>query len=426
MNPSNQLDRKERELEAARKISEALFQHLSVEDAVEQGLKIALEVVNCAAGSVMLANPETKELVFYHAIGERPPKPGTAFPWTQGIAGTVFATGEPIVIEDVKEDQRHFREIDQITGLHTKDMIALPLKRWEGDPIGVMEVINKRDARLNQDDVAILTIIGAFTALSIEQARLFQEAKLAEVARILGDIGHDVKNMLMPVLCGASILKDEINEVFADLPKFDPNKGRASHETCLEVIEMVTNNAKRIQERVKEIADCVKGLTSPPRFAPCKLHHVVASVFDTLKLMAQEKGIALFHEGISELPEMQADESRLFNAFYNLVNNAIAEVPQGGSITIKGQIESTGKTVHVSVIDTGRGMPAEILDTLFTSRVVSRKQGGTGLGTKIVKDVIEAHSGVIAVESEMNVGTIFHIHLPIEVSTGALSDNIVS
>jgi signal transduction histidine kinase len=187
---------------------------------------------------------------------------------------------------------------------------------------------------------------------------------------------------------------------------------------------MVANNAKRIQERVKEIADCVKGLTSPPRFAPCKLHHVVASVFDTLKLVAQEKGISLHHEGIVELPEMQADECRLFNAFYNLVNNAISEIPAGGSITIKGQIEEMGKRVHVSVIDTGRGMPAEIRDTLFTPRVISRKQGGTGLGTKIVKDVIEAHSGVIAVESEMNVGTIFHIHLPIEVSTGLLSDNV--
>ena len=424
MTPSNQLDRKERELEAARRISEALFQHLSVEDVVEQGLKMALEVVNCQAGCVLLANPETKKLVFYHVIGDRPPNPGMAFPWTQGIAGTVFATGEPVVIKDAKEDRRHLGEIDQITGFHTKDMIALPLKRWEGHPIGVLEVINKRDGRLDQDDVAILTIIGAFTALSIEQARLFQEAKLAEVARILGNIGHDVKNMLMPVLCGTSLLKDEINEIFADLPKFDPDKGRTSQELCLEIIEMVANNAKRIQERVKEIADCVKGLTSPPRFAPCKLHHVVAAVFDTLKLAAQEKGITLGHEGMVELPVMQADESRLFNAFYNLVNNAISEVPQGGSITIKGQIEAMGKTVHVSVIDTGRGMPAEIRDTLFTTRVVSRKQGGTGLGTKIVKDVVEAHSGVIAVESEVNVGTIFHIHLPMEVSTGLLSDNV--
>ena len=206
MNPLNQLDRKERELEAARRISEVLFQHLNVEDLVEQGLKIALEVVTCRAGSVLLANPETKELVFYHSVGERPPKPGTAFPWSQGIAGTVFATGKPIVIEDVKEDQRHFGGIDQITGFHTQDMIALPLKRWEGPTIGVLEVLNKMDGRLNQDDVAILTIIGAFTALSIEQARLFQEAKLAEVARILGDIGHDVKNLLMPIFCGTSLL----------------------------------------------------------------------------------------------------------------------------------------------------------------------------------------------------------------------------
>ena len=89
VNPLNQLDRKERELEAARRISEVLFQHLNVEDLVEQGLKIALEVVTCRAGSVLLANPETKELVFYHSVGERPPKPGTAFPWSQGIAGTV-------------------------------------------------------------------------------------------------------------------------------------------------------------------------------------------------------------------------------------------------------------------------------------------------------------------------------------------------
>ncbi len=426
MIPSKDLSRKERELEAARRISEVLFQHLSIEDLVEQGLKIALEVVNCQAGCVLLANPETKELVFYHAIGDRPPNPGTAFPWNQGIAGAVLSTEQPVVINDVKQDKRHFEEIDHITGFHTRDMIALPLKQWSGHAIGVLEVMNKQGDRLNQDDLAILTIIGAFTALSIEQARLFEEAKLAEVARILGNIGHDVKNLLMPVLCGTSLLKDEINEVFSDLPKFDPNKGRISHEVCLEIIDMVTNNAKRIQERVKEIADCVKGLTSPPRLSPCKLHHVISSVFDTVVLVAKEKNITLHHEGILELPEIQADESRLFNAFYNLVNNAIAEVPSGGSITVKGKVDSQEKRVHVSVVDTGRGMPAEIRDTLFTSKVRSQKKGGTGLGTKIVKDVIEAHSGVISVESEINVGTSFHIHLPMEAPLSDLSDNACS
>jgi hypothetical protein len=100
-----------------------------VEELVEQGLKIALEVVNGQAGCVLLAKPETKELVFYHAIGDKAPEPGTAFPWTQGIAGSVFAKGEPIVIQDVKGDQRHLEKIDQNTGFATQDMIALPLKR---------------------------------------------------------------------------------------------------------------------------------------------------------------------------------------------------------------------------------------------------------------------------------------------------------
>ncbi len=409
---SDNHDRRTRELEAARRISEALFQHLSIEELVEQGLNIALEVVNGQAGCVLLAKPETKELVFYHTIGEKAPKPGTAFPWTQGIAGTVFAKGEPIVIQDVKGDQRHFGQIDQDTGFTTEDMIALPLKHWEGHPIGVLEVMNKRNGQLDQDDVAILTIIASFTALSIEQARLFQEAKLAEVARILGDIGHDVKNLLMPVLCGASLLKSEVDEVFPNAHNFSPAQIHKSQETCHEVLDMLSNNARRIQDRVKEIADCVKGLSSAPKFSECKLSHVVSSVFDTLQFFAEEKGITLHHEGIQDLPLIQADEGRLFNAFYNLVNNAVTEVPPGGSITIRGRIDSQDQTLHVEVQDTGRGMPAEIRDSLFSTSAISRKKGGTGLGTKIVKDVVDAHNGEISVESEEGIGTTFNINLP--------------
>lgn len=74
------LERRERELDAAQRISLALFQHLNVEEQVEQALQIALEVVNVQAGCVLLARSETKELVFYHAIGEKSPPPGTAFP----------------------------------------------------------------------------------------------------------------------------------------------------------------------------------------------------------------------------------------------------------------------------------------------------------------------------------------------------------
>ncbi len=408
------MERLEREVDAARRISHALFQHLNVEDLVKQALHIALEVVDGQAGCVLLANPDKKELVFYHAIGDKAPSPGVGFSWDKGIAGSVYQTGDPIVTSDVKHDQRHFSVIDETTGYDTHDMIALPLKSWEGAPIGVLEVMNKKEGELNKDDVAILTIISAFTAIAIEEARLFDEAKLAEVVRVLGDIGHDVKNLLMPVLCGASLLKTEVNEFFGRIPEIDVQQAKASHQMCLEVIQMLDRNAHRIQDRVKEIADCVKGVISPPRFSTCKISVVIASVLDTLQYPSEEKGITLSSEGLETLPDIVADSDRLFNAFYNLVNNAIAEVPKGGSISIRGTSDPTKAGLMIAVVDTGRGMPAEIRESLFTVKTISKKAGGTGLGTKIVKDVIDAHGGTITVDSEVGLGTTFHIHLPLQ------------
>ena len=111
------------------------------------------------------------------------------------------------------------------------------------------------------------------------------------------------------------------------------------------------------------------------------------------------------------MPVIQADERRLFTAFYNLIDNAIPEVPAGGSVTVRGQVDIETGTLVLSVADTGRGMSPEVRDALFTAQVVSRKAGGTGLGTKIVKDVVDVHKGSIRVESEVGVGTTIHIRL---------------
>jgi signal transduction histidine kinase len=415
VNPSAQHNRRSRELEAARRISEALFQHLSVDELVEQALKIALEVVNCEEGSVLMAKPETEELVFFYSVGAHAPKTGTCFPWTKGIAGTVFSKGEPLVIKDAKQDERHMETIDEVTGFTTRDMIALPLKRWEGHPIGVLEVINKKDGQLDDEDVDILTIIGAITAISIEQAHLFQEAKLAEVARILGDIGQDVNNLLMPVRGTASILKDEFKEVFEAVP-LDPRKAQANYAMSQEMFRLMDQHLNLIQDRIRQTTQCIKGLTNPSKFSTCFIQHVIGSVYDTLRGKANEKGIKLLYEDIQDLPEIQADESRLFNAFYNLVKNAISEVPLEGSILIRGKVDAQQKTLNIDVQDTGRGIPAEIYESIFVPSPLGHrlKTGKTGLGLKIVKDVVDAHHGKISVESKRGRGSTFAITLPID------------
>lgn len=408
-----------RELETALLISQALSRHSTLEDLVAQTLDTALEAINAESGSILIADSTSQQLINYRSVGEKPVPPGSAVPWNHGIAGAVFKSAQHAIIVDAEKDPSLPERIDKSTGSAIKNLVVVPLKRWQGEPIGVIEILNKRDHQLDEGDVAILTMISSLATPAIEEARLFEAKKLAEVAQLAGDMSHDIKNLLMPVLCGAELLKDEFDELYEKWSIRKTPQSEKSRALCHEVLAMVEEDVRRISDRVRELADCVKGMTSPPRFTPCEVASVIESVFKTLDLMAKKKGVALRSEGLDRLPPVEADEQRLYNAFYNLVNNAISEVSSGGSVTIHGEVAQTADILDISVTDTGRGMPPEIRDSLFTARAISRKAGGTGLGTKIVKDVVDAHKGHISVESTVGVGTTFRLILPLrQIQTG--------
>jgi signal transduction histidine kinase len=301
--------------------------------------------------------------------------------------------------------------------------------------LGGLEVLTRIRARWPDLPVIIMTAHGTI-GLAVEAMKVgaadfltkpFDHAQLDmviakaierkqvthEVERLLGEISHDMKNLLMPVVCGTDLLGTEIGDLFKRLPVMEAVKAEESQKLCDEVLDMLRSTTRRLQDRMKEIADYVKSLNAPPHFAPCRIAEVAANVHKTLHLVADAKGVTIRSEGLDALPVITADEGRLYNALYNLVNNAIPEVPAGGSITVRGRSDSAASLVHLSVEDTGRGMPPEVRDSLFSGLAISRKPGGTGLGTKIVKDVIDAHHGRITVQSQEGVGTTFHITLPV-------------
>ena len=83
-------------LKAIRQLSEALFQYTDVDEMIRQTLHAALDVIGADAGSVLLANAETKQLVFRYVVGETANAlQGMGIPWDEGIAGAVFASGKP-------------------------------------------------------------------------------------------------------------------------------------------------------------------------------------------------------------------------------------------------------------------------------------------------------------------------------------------
>jgi signal transduction histidine kinase len=338
-----------------------------------------------------------------------------------GLPGRVWASGESAWVTDVVNDTNFPRApIALKVGLH--GAFCFPIRIWS-DIFGVIEFFSREIREPNRKLLDMMTDIGIKIGNFIERKRREEEKEalvseltralaLAETARILGDVGHDAKNMLQPVVVASEILQEELDKLFERLPAPAQNEAKTSRALCNEVLEMLRDSSSRIQDRMKQIADCVKGQSSPPQFAPCQVADVVNYVMKILGMAAKEKGVALRTEGLEALPTILADDNRLFNAIYNLVDNAIPEVSAGGSIAIRGHAEPEAEVVHLEVADTGRGMPREVRERLFTARAISRKAGGTGLGTKIVKDVVDAHGGQITIESEVGVGTTFHIRLP--------------
>ncbi|MEO6307485.1 MAG: GAF domain-containing sensor histidine kinase [Nitrospiraceae bacterium] len=402
------------EIEAVERISQALFQSLDLDELVETTLHIALDEVGAEAGSILLADPEKESLIFQYSIGDKPVPRGTDIAWDKGISGAVFQSGEARITNQVNQDTTHLHSIDQTTGFVTHGMITVPLRRWRSEPIGVLNALNKREGPFTNHDLGLLTIISAFAALAIQQAKQFEDAKKAEVVTLLGNIGHDLKNLLTPVCTGMELLRDEVNELFGKMSTAELREKNVNKDLCDEAGEMAQNGIRRLHDRVKEMADCVKGLSAPPEFALCKIGLVILEVFHSLQGVARDKQITLRTDGLESLPEFLADERRLYNAFYNLINNAIPETPPGGSITVRGHLDQDTGGIALAVTDTGRGMLPEIRDRLFSAKAISTKKGGTGLGTKIVKDVVDAHKGKIWVASEPGVGTTFHLRFPLD------------
>ncbi|MDE3110637.1 MAG: hypothetical protein KGL02_11930, partial [Acidobacteriota bacterium] len=114
-----------------------------------------------------------------------------------------------------------------------------------------------------------------------------------------------------------------------------------------------------------------------------------------------------------DLPPIQADAALLRRALENLILNAMDAMPAGGVLMLRTSREKS--EIHLEVSDTGTGLTPEECDRLFTPYYTT-KQHGTGLGLAVVQSVISDHGGRISVESEMGIGTSFHIYLPVKPS----------
>lgn len=421
------------QLDAVRRITAALSSKTDLDEILRGTLTSCLAAVHANAGSILIFEEADQVLHFSYVVGEAAPiLTGRTLDPAQGIAGEVFRTGQAKITEDVTQDKSHFVGIDAVTHYHTKNMVTVPLKSIEGDPVGVMQILNKEGGGFfDEHDIDTLMILSAQAASAIENARLYLEAQLAVVVKLMGDISHDVKNMITPVSVCAQTLEMMFESFFVDLDGFaaelDTGHSDRLQNVCIvlrefypEAVKMFLDGADQVQARVREIADCVKGIVAEPAFEPVCVNLVVEAVATPLRLVAERRDIAIDLTGLDRsVPEVLLDQKQMYNCIYNLVNNAIPEVPDGGRVWVRTATARDAawfdgaEHLRIDVGDTGRGIPENVRERLFTKDTVSTKAGGTGLGTRIVKNVVEAHQGEITVESELGVGSVFTIRIPV-------------
>ena len=440
------LEMRERQVDAVHRISAALYSKNDLDSLLRETLHVALETVEADAGSILLFEPIKNKLVFHYVVGKTELVGREIDPQHEvAKAAAVFRSGETLLTRDTRTET-YQKDFDNETGFHTESLITVPLKTYGGAPIGVMQALNKRRSHFDKDDQELLEIVSSLAATSIVNARLGEDARLAAVAGALGDLSHDIKNAMTPI----ETMVDTTIEAFIKPMYTDLDTLIATNATDVQGVvdatlplrdwypEMrgaVADGCADVREMVSEIADYIKG-TQTTNIENGDVTAVIEEKLRRLRVVAQNRRVTIHLEAAPDIPEFPFDRRLLGRAVFNLVNNALGAIsdavkkrtlelrPEGFNIRVRISAVPQGDFPNgnyclVETLDDGPGIPPHVKASLFSPQgAISTTPGGTGIGTRFVKSVADAHSGAVGVESDPGCGARFWMKLPMRRDEG--------
>lgn len=423
------LEARNRQIAAVHGISRLLSSSLDLDDRLRDVLTVSMRAVDAVAGTIFLHRPEDDALVFRYVAGEKAVElTGHAMDAAKGLAGAVFRSGTSQITNSPQTAAEHDTEVETRTGFATTNIVTVPLKYQDGRPVGVMQLLNKVGGAFDENDLAVLEIVACVAAASIETAQLARAAQAAAIANAVGDLSHDIKNKVAPIVIAVYTLRSDMAAMFdaldripdsvpADVTTRVRDASEAVRQAYDDTFDVIMGQVDAVQEYTRLIADALKGTVSQPQLEPIDIASVIEAQLVELDPIAQSHGVACIRR-FADVPVCRLDRFQIERAVYNLVNNAIPETPAGGSVTVAIIAETTGRFpdgrfVEIEVTDTGRGMAPNVLEHILRGDPKTTKPGGTGLGTRIVHNAVAAHHGVFTGRSEVGVGTTFCLRLPL-------------
>lgn len=172
----NERESKVVELDNLLKATEAIASAMQLDPLLDMIMELGMKVMDAEGCSVLLVDEKEKKLQFVAASGAKKEEvKKLSLDMGEGVAGWVAQNDQPLLIEDVSQDDRFSKKVDESLRQETKSLICVPLKVKERT-IGVMEVINKRgDRTFTERDMVLFKPLSAQAAVAIERARLYED-----------------------------------------------------------------------------------------------------------------------------------------------------------------------------------------------------------------------------------------------------------
>lgn len=229
-----------------------------------------------------------------------------------------------------------------------------------------------------------------------EQLRLKEQLSRSEHLSSLGEmaagISHEIRNPLGIIKTSAELLRKKI----------------ASSNQPNSIPDIIVEEANRLNRIITDFLNFAKPKSLNLNL--CQVDQVLEKNITFLAPQIEEHGYVIEKHYNNHLPQIMADSAMLYQAFLNILINAMEAMPDGGKIQVG--IDSSDDVVTISFDDEGESIPEDILDKIWNP-FFTTKEKGTGLGLGIVKNIIEAHGGNIQISNRPVRGVRVTIELPV-------------